>query len=118
MHLFSISRARTIGIAAAIVLSAFTAAQACNVPVFRFALERWRADRYRVTLFHRGALAGTDQVLIAPLEQHDTPSSAVNLGIRTIDVSTLDDAADRELLASLGNPELPWFFVQYPVDLR
>ena len=29
-------------------------ARACNVPVFRYALERWPADRYEVTVFHRG----------------------------------------------------------------
>ena len=29
---------------------------ACNVPVFRYALEHWRSDPYQVVFFHRGEL--------------------------------------------------------------
>ncbi len=29
------------------------AATACNVPVFRYALERWEADHYEIVVFHR-----------------------------------------------------------------
>ena len=29
---------------------------ACNVPVFRYALERWPADPYEVFVLHEGAL--------------------------------------------------------------
>jgi hypothetical protein len=29
---------------------------ACSVPVFRYALEKWPADAYLTTVFHRGPL--------------------------------------------------------------
>lgn len=106
-------------LAAAIVLSAVAVAHACNVPVFRFALEHWRSDPYRMTVFHRGPLAEADRAFILALEEQQGKSQApLNLAVRTLDVSKLDDDADRELFASLGNPDLPWFFVQYPAKVQ
>ena len=32
------------------------AAMACQVPVFRFALERWTADKYEIVVIHDGPL--------------------------------------------------------------
>ncbi|MEK6259190.1 MAG: hypothetical protein AABP62_11295 [Planctomycetota bacterium] len=101
---------------ALIVVLGFTAAaHACNVPVFRFALERWRPDPYRVTLFHRGPLAETERALIGTLEDQQDKSS-LNLAVRTLDVTELDDA-DRELFASLANAPLSTLLVQYPAYL-
>ena len=31
-------------------------AQACSVPVFRYALEQWRPDPFPVVVFHKGEL--------------------------------------------------------------
>ena len=31
-------------------------ARACQVPVFRYALERWQADDYHAVFIHQGAL--------------------------------------------------------------
>src|SRR5947207_1747684 len=42
---------------------------ACNVPVFRYALERWPAANYEVVLFHRGPLNPAEQAARALLEQ-------------------------------------------------
>jgi hypothetical protein len=89
---------------------------ACNVPVFRFALERWRPDPYRVTLFHRGPLADADRALIGTLEDHQDKSS-LNLTVRSLDVAELDDA-DSEMFASLTDTPLPALLVQYPAYLR
>lgn len=106
-------------LAAAIVLSAVAVAQACNVPVFRFALEHWRPDAYRMTVFHRGPLSEKDRALLLDLETQQGKSQLpVNLVVKTLDVSALDDDADRKLFETLGNPELPWFFVQYPAHLQ
>lgn len=91
-------------------------AQACNVPVFRYALEHWRADPYRVVLFHDGPLSETEQSLVRPLEEQQDQSLA-NLTFRAIDVNELDAAA-RELFVSQQEPQLPWLVVQYPEHLR
>ena len=60
-------RRRITAIALCIALAVAAIAQACNVPVFRFALERWRPDAYRLTVFHRGALTPSDRELLQTL---------------------------------------------------
>lgn len=95
---------------------AATAAYACNVPVFRFALERWRPDPYRLTVFHRGPLADAERALIGTLNEQQDKSS-INLALRTIELSELN-AADQELFSSLSNPPLPALVVHYPAHLR
>ena len=109
-------RLSAIGRTALIVLVFAAAADACNVPVFRFALERWRPDPYRVTVFHRGALSGADRELLAPLEEQQDKSQ-LNLAIRTLDVSELDEA-DQTLFAEHATATLPRLVVQYPAHLR
>jgi hypothetical protein len=97
------------------VLALAVAAHACNVPVFRFALEHWRADSYRVVLFHDGPLSKADEKLIRPLEeQHDR--LLANLTFRTIDVSEIE-GPDRELFASRRDAKPPWVVLQYPQHL-
>lgn len=44
------------------LLLAATSAVACSVPVFRYALEHWPADAYRVTLPHGKTVAGNFQI--------------------------------------------------------
>ncbi|MBE2283489.1 MAG: hypothetical protein IAE77_08500 [Prosthecobacter sp.] len=44
------------------LLLATSSAIACSVPVFRYALEHWPADAYRVTLPHGKTLAGNFQI--------------------------------------------------------
>lgn len=128
--------------ALAIMLSSLAVAQACSIPVFRFALERWRPDPYRVTLFHRGPLAETDRALLDLLETQQN-DFVVNLQVRTVDVTEfkhgpdLKDAPDvkkspdgpdgkdaearkddQQLYASLGEPEAPVVVVRYPTHLQ
>lgn len=99
-----------------VIFGLVAVAQACNVPVFRFALERWRPDPYRVTLFHRGALSDADQALVNELEARQENSS-LNVAVRAIDLEKLNDA-DRELFASLKDTPLPSLVVHYPTYLR
>jgi len=42
-------------------------AAACRVPVFRYALERWAADTYRLVVFHRGPLTEKQRVEVKGL---------------------------------------------------
>ena len=46
---------------ATILWLAASAAHACNVPVFRYALERWQADAPEIIVFHRDDLTEQDQ---------------------------------------------------------
>ncbi|MEM8733968.1 MAG: hypothetical protein AAGG44_07095, partial [Planctomycetota bacterium] len=51
-------------ISAAVVIAICGVAQACNIPVFRYALERWKSDAYEVLVFHNEAFdpAASEQV--------------------------------------------------------
>ncbi len=109
-----------------VVLTAITSivpvAWACNVPVFRFALEKWRPDPYQAVLFYRGELAAAEQALVQPLADLEEQSRG-NVALRLVDVSQLEAAgeegkADAELFASLGEVSLPALAVQYPAHLK
>jgi hypothetical protein len=109
--------------AAGVLLAWGAVVCACNVPVFRFALERWRADAYRAVVFHQGPLTEAERETLRPLvEQQDQLLS--NLTVRTVDVNELDaaqsedTAADREFLSHLSNPQFPCLVVQYPAHLK
>ncbi|MEZ6040834.1 MAG: hypothetical protein R3C20_10025 [Planctomycetaceae bacterium] len=45
-----------------------TAAVACNIPVFRYALERWTPDNCQIYVFHDGPLTDNDRRVVAELE--------------------------------------------------
>lgn len=103
------------------LLLAASLAEACNVPVFRYALERWRADRYQLVLFHRGTLTAGDKALVDSL--HDRSDSVdSNLVFETfdLDAEVKDEAGDalRGLFSTQQNPELPWLVVRYPAQSR
>lgn len=114
---------RTIIAVTGVVLGWCAVACACNVPVFRFALERWRADAYRAVVFHRGPLTDAEREMIRPLEEQQDRQLA-NLTVRTVDVNELEAAAseqaiaDREFLSHLSNPQFPCLVIQYPAHLR
>jgi hypothetical protein len=91
-------------------------AQACNVPVFRFALERWRADAYRVTVFHEGPLTAADKEALTQLEEQQEKSRA-NVLVRSLDVAELEPA-DQELLKTFSAAKYPLITMQYPAALQ
>jgi hypothetical protein len=87
-------------IAAALATNA-APAPACNVPVFRYALEHWPADRYAVTVYHRGPLTRQEKGWLGELER------SANIDLRRVDLSK-----KAEHLAH--PPELPWLTVTLP----
>jgi hypothetical protein len=58
------------------------AAPTCNIPVFRYALERWPAAPYDVIAFHRGPLTEAQGAALNALRQ-----TGANLELDRIDVS-------------------------------
>lgn len=107
-------RAGALALVSLAVIAAI--AEACNVPVFRFALERWRSDPYRVTVFHEGPLSAADKAALTKLEEPQEKSQA-NLQVRTVDVAELEEA-DQELLKAAAGDKFPLLTVQYPAPLQ
>ena len=61
--------------------------EACKVPVFRYALERWESDAYRAVILYRGAdLKSSVEVLAAPLV-----NAPANLEVELINVADLTE---------------------------
>jgi hypothetical protein len=62
---------------ALVAINGFAAsASACKVPVFRFALEHWQPDPYRLIILHRGSLPTELNKLVSDLESRCVQSSA------------------------------------------
>jgi hypothetical protein len=87
--------------------------QACNVPVFRYALEHWQPQPYEVIVFHKGVLDPKEQEAVRRLEKHAAGEfTPANIAMQLVDLDkpltpplrTLSDAQDK--------PALPWMVVR------
>jgi hypothetical protein len=128
---------RTVRTALLALLAAVLAwegrAEACSVPVFRYALERFPSDPYEFVIFHRGPLSAEHKQEIAATEKlaEDT-NWPVNLKVRLVDLaaklpqkpdpaakeSQKSDPTANEVQKPAWTPPpngpLPWFVVAPP----
>ena len=82
-------------------------ARACSVPVFRYALEHWEADPYRLTFFHRGPLTPDQQQMLAP-------DPLANLRVAAVNLDEEKDPAALKLWQDAGAGQAPRLVLQYP----
>src|SRR5689334_8857668 len=80
---------------------------ACNVPVFRFALDRWRPQSYEIIVFHKGLLGAKDKAALRALGE--TPA---NVDVKLLDLDREPDESARRLFAEQEKPVLPWLVVR------
>lgn len=112
----------------------FAPAIACDVPVFRYALERWKPDLYELLVVHSGSLTAEQSSAVDRLtklatkpEPEDAPISAdksrgasLNVAVRIVDTSKAIDKATREMLDEAkieiapGKPLVPTLVLDYP----
>src|SRR4051812_47007426 len=104
---------------AAGVISAALAApgQACSVPVFRYALERWGADRFETIIFHSGKLSEAQEAVAGGLETAAQSRGAMmNLLVQRVSVK--DGGAEQYPALWKEQVEvgaaLPWVVIRYP----
>ncbi len=88
---------------------------ACNVPVFRYALERWPADVYRVTVFHRGELAGAPKDIVQALT---AASETANLVVTDVDTAKEIPAHHKAVWDLVKDGALPAMAIQYPASTQ
>jgi hypothetical protein len=96
---------------AAAVLGYGTPVGACQVPVFRYALERWRPQAYEVVVFHRGPLARTLSAVVKSIDELSPPA---NLLARDVDLDGVVDEDTQRLWKAQRAEQLPWIVVQAP----
>ena len=81
--MITLNIARTACLSALLFLQSSLLMDACQVPVFRYALERWPADPYGLAVFHNGPLSKEQQEIIAGVGYD------VNLELFTIDAGKM-----------------------------
>jgi len=106
---------RLLALATAILGMAALPSHACNVPVFRYALERWPADRYLLTLLHRGPLAADAAAVVEALEQTASDGFA-NVAVRRVDLADPKPSPYRDVPGGIPETELPCLVLQDPVE--
>lgn len=112
------------GIAAGVLLVIATSGMtsACNIPVFRYALERWSPDSYRMLIFHNGELNSSEQKIVAGFQKLNSNNGGTsNLEITLVDLQKekiADDVAAvwKSLKQSPtgNNLETPYVVIQMP----
>lgn len=112
--------ARLRSLLAALMLVGWSAAvgcraQACDIPVFRYALERWPSAPYEVFVLHRGALSASDCDIAEHLSASGEGLSAHgNVRLRLADMARASGAPLVRLWEEAGRPELPCLILRYP----
>jgi hypothetical protein len=97
------------------LLLSLAAAHACSVPVFRYALEKWPADAYPATVFHRGPLTATQQALVRELSRDGLAGRLhANVSVETVDLAQNPPPEALERWHALGQTNLPWLTLAYP----
>jgi hypothetical protein len=89
---------------------------ACQVPVFRYALERWLADRYEVVVLHDGQI---DEAFKANYKRLETSvSEATNAIVRVIDMRQSKDPMHAHLWARKPESHPSLLAILYPQSAR
>ena len=72
-----------------ILLTAAVITEACQVPVFRYALERWQPDHYQLVIVHDGNLTSEEQANLTYLEENLVGPNGpmINLRFEALDLA-------------------------------
>jgi hypothetical protein len=98
-----------------ISLLAGTIAMACNVPVFRYALERWPADLYEVVVLHDGELDPQQTEHVVSLKEMSRSTEGhANFNLRTVAVQEIKDELLGEIWNDHGSEGKPIVALLYP----
>src|SRR6267142_2648873 len=103
-------------VVALVMLCAPVICGACSVPVFRYALERWPADRFEGVLFVNGKLSeGQDEVLASIVRAADAPAAGLNLEMVKVDVSGEMPKKYRSMWKEQesSGAKTPWMVIRY-----
>jgi len=70
---------------------------ACQVPVFRYALERWQADDYHAVIIHQGTLDEEQKKALKIIDESASPlfDTGANLSLHKVDLSSVSSVEPR-----------------------
>ncbi len=98
-----------------VALLSAAAALACSVPVFRYAIEHWRPDAYRVFVYHDQDLSPADQMLLDKIAAE--AKAGANIQAQTIDLRKPLEPTDKARWESHSDASLPQMIVQLPAGI-
>jgi hypothetical protein len=85
-------------------------AQACTIPVFRYALERWTPSLYDIVIFRHGDFSREQLTMLESIGRRQA-----NAEIRSVDLAGKVDDDDLELWkAQEKTGDLPWVVARFP----
>lgn len=92
-----------------------TQANACSIPVFRYALENWQPDPYVAFVLHRDELTAEQQSLIDTMRsQKFAGTTSANLVVKTVNLDIEQDEFLKKLREENAGRKLPCLVVQKP----
>lgn len=94
-------------------------AAACQIPVFRYALERWQPDLFTAAVFHQGPLTDSQQTLVQQLRDAATsPSAPANIQVQLIDtsipLSPTHNLINQQFGPHQASSDTPWVMLRFP----
>jgi hypothetical protein len=105
-------RARALGVL--ILLLAVAGAQACTIPVFRYALERWGADSYALIVAHDAPLSEDQQAIVEWLRAASSEQGGpANILVQLVDLGAEPDRRV-EFPRLAGVDASAWMVLRYP----
>lgn len=116
-EVFAFGRRRLMFVVGASCLALSSYALACQVPVFRFALERWTSDNYQVIVLHSDPLSAEQNKMIESLHSRAAESrgAAANFDLHVFKVEELQDTQLRQAWsAHQKESSQPLVLVLYP----
>jgi hypothetical protein len=91
----------------------------CDVPVFRYALERWPPDVYEVLILHRGELAPEERQSVDRIQKAiDDGDLPVNCLLDLVDLNSEEGSKIGSHLPDEEIGALPWVVVSLPTLKR
>jgi len=89
-------------------------ALACQTPVFRYALERWKPSVYPLLVFHRGALTAEQEKAVATLRHLGETQKLANVALRLVDLAEPMPEGVATVWKAQTNATAPWVVLRYP----
>ncbi|MGI9470288.1 MAG: hypothetical protein ACR2NZ_02065 [Rubripirellula sp.] len=113
-HISRRSTLRSIAAAPFAVLLLVSSVVACNIPVFRYALERWNPDQCEIEIFHDGPLTEDQRRAVETLQQQSSRREGGTALLHSTDVRQTPTGQLWESIQSEheGNPPLPYMNVR------
>ncbi|MFW6103836.1 MAG: hypothetical protein ACOC59_02090, partial [Bacteroidota bacterium] len=87
----------------------------CPIPVFRYALEYWEADSYRLEIFCKDGLSSEEQALVDRLKIKPADHGMeANIDVKITDTERNGNNFSRRYSVDITPSEFPWMVLRYP----